>query len=93
MKSIKDIIKESVGAPINSAWLDSEKPVQTKDGRPAVVFDIDISVVPNIVKGKVKNGKEMTDYEWNDDGTCIKATDSKGNPVKPSDIDTLVKGA
>ena len=98
MKSIKmkrtleEFVNESVGSPIDDNWLDNEKPVQTKDGRPAVILDIDISKVPNVIKGQVKNGDKMSDYEWNDDGTCIKATDERGNPQKPNSDDTLVKG-
>lgn len=102
-KSLKDYINhanyinetcvnEVQGSKIDSWWLDNEKPVQTKDRRPAVVLDINISKVPNIIKGKVKNGDKMSDYEWNDDGTCIKATDELGNPQKPSENDNLVKG-
>lgn len=92
-KNLEEYVNEVMGSKIDSWWLDNEKPVQTKDGRTAVVLNIDISKVPNIIKGQVKNGDKMSDYEWNDDGTCIKATDKLGNPQKPSDNDTLVKGA
>lgn len=92
MKTLKQRINESIGSPIDAAWIDNENPVQTKDGRIAVVLDIDISKVPNVLKGQVKNGVNMTDYEWNDDGTCISATDERGNPIRPADEDTLVKG-
>lgn len=92
-KNIKDYVYESVGSPIDDYWLNNEKPVQTKDGRTAVVLDIDISVVPNVITGKVKNDNTMSDYKWNEDGTCIMATDKNGNPQKPCDDDRLVKGA
>lgn len=92
-KNLDEYVVESVGSPIDDNWLDNEKPVQTKDGRTAVVLDIDISKVPNVIKGQVKNGDVMSDYEWNDDGTCTYATDEHGNPLKPSDNDALVKGS
>lgn len=93
MKKISDFIKESVGQPIDDNWLNNNKPVQTKDGRTAVVLDIDISKVPNIVVGQVNNDGVMCDYKWNDDGHCIEAKDAKGNPVRPSSDDDLVKAA
>lgn len=93
MKSLEEFVNESVGSPIDSNWLDNEKPVQTKDGRQAVILNIDISKVPNVLQGQVRNDDKMSDYEWNDDGTCIKATDKNGSPVKPTENDTLVKGA
>ena len=50
-----------------------------------------MSNVPNIIKGQVKIGNHLFDYEWEDDGTCIKATDRYGNPKKPEENDNLVK--
>ena len=93
MKNLEEFVNEAVGSQIDDTWLDNEKPIQTKDGRQAVILDIDISVVPNVIKGQVKNDDKMSDYEWNDDGKCIKATDANGNPQKPSENDRLVKGA
>lgn len=87
------MFRESIGQPIDDNWLNNEKPVQTYDGRPAIILDIDYSAVPNVISGQVKNDDVMTDYKWNDDGTCIEATDRLGNPVKPSENDKLVKGA
>lgn len=92
MKNLEDYVYENIGQPIDDNWLDNEKPVQTKDGRIAVVLDVDISKVPNVIIGQVKNDNVMTDYKWSDDGTCIYATDKHGNPYKPSDDDMLVKG-
>ena len=91
MKDLEQFLLEQQNKPIDSAWLDNEKPVQTADGRTAVVLDIDMSKVPNVIKGQVKDVDKMCDYEWNDDGECIKATDEHGNPQKPSDKDKLVK--
>ena len=92
-KYIADWRPESINEShdIDQAWLDNEKPVQTADGRNAVVLDIDISQVPNIIKGQVNDNGKMCDYEWEDDGTCKRATDDKGNPKKPDDGDKLVK--
>lgn len=84
-------LNEGKNKPIDSAWLDNEKPVKTADGRTAVVLDIDMSKMPNVIKGQVKDGDKMCDYEWNDDGTCIYASDQHGNPQKPNDGDKLVK--
>lgn len=92
-KTLKEYVLEAAGSPIDDNWLNNEKPVQTKDGRTAVIFDIDISVVPNVIKGQVQNDDKMSDYEWDDTGRCIKATDKLGNPQRPTDNDKLVKGA
>ena len=91
MKDLTQFILEQQNKPIDQAWLDNEKPVMTADGRPAVILDIDMSDVPNKLKGQVKVGDKMCDYEWIDDGTCTIATDEHGNPQKPSDKDKLVK--
>lgn len=90
MKDLEQFIQESQKS-IDQSWLDNEKPVQTADGRTAVVLDIDLSKVPNIIKGQVKIDDKMCDYEWDDTGECIKATDVHGNPQKPDDGDRLVK--
>ena len=90
MKDLSTFILETTQR-INSAWLDNEKPVKTQDGRQAIVLDIDISKVPNIIKGQVKIGDKMCDYVWDDTGTCLQASDEHGNPQKPTDKDTLVK--
>ena len=93
MKKISDIIKESIGERIDQYWIDNEKPVMTKDKRQAIILDIDISKVPNIYKGQVKIDNKMCDYQWDDTGKCILATDKLGNNVKPDENDDLVKGA
>ena len=90
MKDLEQFILEQA-RQIDQAWLDNEKPVMTADGRTAVVLDINISKVPNVIKGQVKDGDKMCDYEWDDTGICLKATDEHGNPVKPDDGDKLVK--
>lgn len=76
---------------IDDDWLNNEKPVETADGRQVIVTKIDISKVPNIIKGQVKMKEELFEYEWQDDGTCIKALDQMGNPKKPDDADKLTK--
>ena len=90
MKTLTEVVLEA-SQKIDSAWLDNDKPVKTKDGRQAIILDIDISQVPNILKGQVKDGDVMCDYEWDDTGRCTKAADQRGNPQKPNDNDTLVK--
>ena len=90
MKDLEQFITEQV-RKIDQAWLDNEKPVKTVDGRQAVILDIDMSKVPNVLKGQVKNGNKMCDYKWDDTGKCIYASDEHSNPVKPSDKDDLVK--
>lgn len=91
MKNISDFINEHRGDDIDEQWLNDEKPVMTRDGRQVIVMEVDISQVPNVIKGQVKMKENMYDYEWSDNGTCIKAVDGLGNPKKPSDEDTLVK--
>lgn len=91
MKKISDIINEVKGQPIDDQWLNDEKPVMTKDGRQVIILDINLKEVPNVIKGKVKMEDELFEYEWLDDGTCIKALDRFGNPKKTSQNDNLVK--
>ena len=43
MKNLEEFVNEAVGSQIDDTWLDNEKPIQTKDGRQAVILDIDIS--------------------------------------------------
>lgn len=97
MKSLKeyvheDQINEVSGNPIDDYWLNNNKPVMTKDGRKVKILDIDITKVPNVISGEVtmQNGKKFN-YEWEDNGTCVTATDNIGNPKKPDENDNLVK--
>lgn len=92
MKKLSEIISEAKGQPIDDQWLNDEKPVMTKDGRQVIILDINLKEVPNVIKGQVKMGEELFDYEWLDDGICIKALDRFGNPKKTSQNDNLVKG-
>lgn len=93
IENIKDNqISESKGQSINQRWLDSKKPVMTKDGRNVLIEDIDYSVVPNIIKGKVAWLNKSYDFEWNDTGECINAQDKMGNPCAPNHkTDDLVR--
>ena len=92
MKTLTQIVSEHKVQPIDDQWLNDEKPVMTKDGRPVTVISVDIKSVPNIVIGQIKDGDKILNYKWEDDGTCISAEDRLGNPVKPSKEDDLVKG-
>ena len=91
MKSLAKFINEQKGDLIDDQWLNDEKPVMTYDGRQVIVTEIDIKEVPNIIKGQVKMGSKLYEYEWMDDGTCQKALDQYGNPKKPELADKLVK--
>lgn len=91
MKKIVDYIFEQKGEPIDDQWLNDEKPVMTKDGRQVIITEIDLKEVPNVIKGQVKMGNKLFEYEWLDDGTCQKATDKYGNPKKSDESDNLVK--
>jgi len=91
MKKLSDIINEMKGEVIDDQWINDEKPVQTKDGRQVIVTSVDLKEVPNIIKGQVKMGSKLFEYEWMDDGICIKALDKFGNPKKPDIADNLVK--
>lgn len=91
MKKLSEIINETKGQPIDDQWLNDEKPVMTKDGRQAIILDINLEEVPNVIKGQVKMQNDLYDYEWLDDGTCVKALDRFGNPKKTSQNDNLVK--
>lgn len=91
MRKLSEIVNESKGQPIDDQWLNDEKPVMTKDGRQVIILDIDFKEIPNIIKGQVKIKNELFDYEWLDDGICIKALDRFGNPKKTSQNDNLVK--
>lgn len=91
MRKISEIIKEKQQEPIDDQWINDEKPVKTVDDRQVIILDIDMKEVPNILKGQVKFQNKLLDYEWEDNGTCIKATDQYGNPKKPTESDNLVK--
>lgn len=96
MRTLSDYVKqvnEVLGQPIDGQWLDNEKPVMTKDRRQVVITDRDMSKVPNILKGQVKILNKMFEYEWEDNGTCVKAVDQYGNPKMPADSDNLVKAS
>ncbi len=91
MKTLSEFINEVKGKPIDDQWINDEKPVMTKDGRPAIIKTVDMDEVPNVIKGAVKWKDKLLDYEWLDDGTCRKALDTLGNPKKPDESDNLVK--
>lgn len=91
MKKFSQFINEKREKPIDDQWLNDDKPVQTLDGRQAIVVEIDRSEVPNIIKGKVKEGEDLFEYEWDENGNCLKALDKRGNPKAPSENDNLVK--
>jgi hypothetical protein len=95
MKDLKDYINrqvnESKGQPIDDQWINDEKPVQTKDGRQVIITKVDMEEVPNIIHGQVKMKDKLFDYEWHEDGVCIKAIDQMGNPKKADEADNLVK--
>ena len=91
MKNFTKYINEQKGDPIDEQWLNDEKPVMTKDGRQVIIVSIDYEQVPNIIKGQVKMGEKLFDYEWQDSGICIKALDNIGNPKKCDESDNLVK--
>ena len=92
MKKLSEFVKEAKGEAIDDQWINDEKPVQTKDGRVAIVKKVDLKEVPNVIYGAVKWKDKLFDYEWLEDGTCRKALDSLGNPKKPDESDNLVKG-
>ena len=92
MKKFTEVITEVRGQHIDMQWINDEKPVMTKDGRPAIVTKVDISEVPNIIYGQVKmKDEKLQEYQWNDIGVCLKAIDNLGNPKKPDASDNLVK--
>jgi hypothetical protein len=91
MKKFSTFITEHKGDPIDDQWLQDENPVMTQNGLQVIITEIDIKQVPNIIKGKVKIKNDLFDYEWEDNGTCIKAIDQYGNPKKPDNGDKLVK--
>ena len=91
MKALEQYIKEQKGDPIDDQWINDEKPVMTKDGRQAIILSINMKEIPNILIGQVKINDKMVEYNWLDDGICIKAVDRFGNPKKPDVNDNLVK--
>lgn len=90
MKSLS-LFLEMRGNALDQKWLDAKKPVITKDGRNAIIEKIDYSSVPNKLIGKVSVNDELFDFEWDDSGICLKASDKMGNSCKPSEKDNLVK--
>ncbi|MCH5166951.1 MAG: hypothetical protein J1F35_03575 [Erysipelotrichales bacterium] len=95
MKKISEILnnslKEGNEELVDDQWINDEKPVKTMDGRQAIITDINMKEVPNILIGQVRWQTKLLNYEWQDDGVCIKATDQYGNPKKPTEADYLVK--
>lgn len=91
MKKITDFILEQKGQPIDDQWLNDEKPVMTKNGKQVMIVKIDREQVPNIIIGNVKFGEEVIEYQWDENGLCIKAQDQRGIPKKTTENDTLVK--
>lgn len=91
MKTLSDFVLERKGDIIDEQWLNDEKPVMTKDGRQAIILSINMKEIPNVIKGQVKIDVDLVDYEWLDNGVCVKALDRMGNPKKPTEGDTLVK--
>lgn len=92
MRSLTQYIIEKKGDAIDDQWLQDENPVMTVNGYQVLVTNIDYSDVPNIITGTVKmNNGKTGEYQWQDDGTCIKAVDMMGNPKKPDEKDNLVK--
>ena len=91
MRNLIDIVNEMRNDPIDDQWIQDEKPVMTKDGRQVIVTSVDYEQVPNIIKGQVKMGTKLFDYEWDDTGMCVKAVDKMGNPKKSDESDNLVK--
>ena len=90
-EQVKQELFEQKGEPIDDQWITDENPVMTHDGRPVIITKVDYDKVPNIIHGQVKMKEKLFDYEWNDDGTCIKALDDLGNPKKADEADKLVK--
>ena len=92
MKTLTQIVNEHKGQPIDDQWLNDEKPVMTRDGRPVEVISVDIKSVPNIVIGQIVDGDKVMNFKWEDEGTWFSAEDRLGNPTKPTKDDDLVKG-
>lgn len=91
MRRLLEFINEMKGSIIDDQWIQDEKPVMTKDGRQVIITKIDYSEVPNIIYGQVKMDDKLFEYQWNDSGLCLKATDRFGNPKKSDISDNLVK--
>ena len=91
MKKLSTYVFEGKGDPIDENWLNNEKPVMTKDGRQVIITKIDYEKIPNIIYGQVKMNEKLFEFEWEDSGKCIKATDRFGNGKQCESIDNLVK--
>lgn len=86
-----DTVNEAINNKLDDQWINDNKPVCTQDGRQAIIKSIDMKVVPNIIHGKVKMKEKLFDFEWQNNGKCVKAVDVLGNPTRPSTSDNLVK--
>lgn len=91
MKDLRQYISEQKGDVIDDQWIQDDKPVMTKDGRPVIITKIDYDEVPNVIHGQVKMDDKLFEYEWDDAGICIKSVDRFGNPKKSEMSDNLVK--
>lgn len=90
MRNLSQIYESTIRL-IDDQWINDDKPVCTRDGRKVYIMGIDMSQVPNVLKGAVSMNGRTFDFEWYDTGECKYAVDNIGNPCRPSEKDDLCK--
>ena len=95
MKKLIDVLRESQNKNSDSLdmdWINNDKPVITKGGYEAKIDDVDMTKIPNQLKGHVytENG-EIDGWVWDETGKCIQCKDKYGNGYRPGDEETLLK--
>ena len=93
MKKLSQIVNEMTNSnKLDMDWINNNGAVITKLGIEAKIDDVDMTKIPNQLKGKVyyKTG-EVDGWIWDETGKCIQCKDKYGNGYRPSDEETLLK--
>lgn len=93
MKKLSQIVNEMPDPnKLDMDWINNNRAVITKLGIEAKIDDIDMTKIPNQLKGKVyyETG-EVDGWIWDETGKCIQCKDKYGNGYRPGDEETLLK--
>lgn len=96
MKRLTDIIRENQDKKnpdsLDMDWINDDGPVITKGGYEAKIDDVDMTKIPNQLKGHVYTSDgEIDGWIWDETGKCIQCKNKFGNGYRPGDEETLLK--
>lgn len=95
MKKLSQILNEVANSDkLDMDWINNDRPVITKSGHEAKIDDVDMTHIPNQLKGKVyyETG-EVDGWIWDETGKCIQCKDKYGNGYRPGEEETLLKNS